>query len=201
MDERLAFQGISQDFRIVGADTVDVLHVVAQRSIYQMVHLEQDRQSGCHHRHRDHVLEDYEYPAEHHLGMVAERTFHDIYRLVPGERDGRHYSRDHSCQDNEQKADRDCGEVYVLEDVYLPFEEYGHLVLKQQGQRPADDERDEHHQCGFPDQLQGYSQTITPEKPSSGHFLCPEACVGDRKVYVVGDGEHQYCQNNGQQYS
>ena len=47
-----------------------------------MVHLEQDRQSGGHHRHRDDVLEDYEYPAEHHLGMVAERTLDNIDRLV-----------------------------------------------------------------------------------------------------------------------
>ena len=122
-----------------------------------MAHLEQDGERRGHHRHRDDVLKDYEYPAEHHLGMVAERSFHDIYRLVPGERDGRHYSRDHSCQDDEDEADRDCGEVDVLEDVNLSFEKNGHLVLKQQSQRPSDDERDEHHQCGFSDQLQGYS--------------------------------------------
>ena len=82
MDERLAFQSISQDFRIVGADTVDVFRVVAQRSFDQMSHLEQDGERRGHHRHRDHVLEDYEYPAEHHLGMVAERTLDNIDRLV-----------------------------------------------------------------------------------------------------------------------
>ncbi len=201
MDEWLSFQSVSHNLRIVGADTEYVLGVVAQWSLDQMIHLKQDRQGGGHHCHRDHILKDDEYPAEHHLGVVAERTFHHVDRLVLRELDCRHYSGDDSGQDNEQKADRDGGEVDVPEDIDLPFEEYGHLVLKQKRQRPADDEGDEHHKGRFPDQLQGYSQTIAAEKSSGGHFLSAEAGVCDREVDVVRDCEHQYRQNHGQQYS
>lgn len=133
--------------------------------------------------------------------MVAERTFDDVYRFEFQQGKDRYDARDDTRQQDERQADGHACRIDVPEDVDLPAEQLGEVVLCQKSQTESGEEGDEDHKRRFHNQFHSDSAAVAAEQPSRGHLLGPEARVGHGQIDVVGHSEQEYRQHHGQKDS